>query len=223
MAARTHAVYAAGVKNLREGSVSRATAWDQTYAERGATAVSWYEAGPRMSLEIVEELRVPVDQAVIDVGGGAAALASELVARGHMDVTVLEISATAITEAQKHSPAVVKWLQADILTWRAERTYGLWHDRAVLHFFTEESERQAYRQSLDAGVADDGYVVLATFAPEGPDRCSGLPVRRYSAHDLQMFLGDEYVAVIERQDDHITPSGSVQPLTWNAFQRRAPA
>ena len=194
--------------------------WDLVYSRRGALGVSWYEAEPRLSLEIVTELRVPLDTAIIDVGGGASALASELVARGYSDVTVLDLSAVAIREARERSRVAVKWLREDVLTWRPDRRYGVWHDRAVLHFFTAESERQSYRHALDSGVMAGGYVVFGVFAPDAPDHCSGLQVRRYSEEDLHSFLGADYFPVITRRDDHVTPGGSVQPFTWTAFQRR---
>ncbi len=194
--------------------------WDRTYEERGATGVSWYEPTPRTSLEILAELDVALDAPVIDIGGGASGLADELVALGYTDVTVLDVSEVALGAARERSGMTVTWLHQDVLTWRPERAYGLWHDRAVLHFFTEEPERRAYRRTLDAAVAPGGYVVLATFAPDGPTRCSGLPVRRYSPADLGAFLGDEYTAVMERRHDHVTPRGAVQPFTWGAFRRR---
>jgi SAM-dependent methyltransferase len=194
--------------------------WDQAYTERGAAGVSWYEPSARVSLELVAELGVPVDSAVVDVGGGASALAAALVARGYQDVTVLDVSAVAITNAQEHSPGSVKWLHQDVLNWHPERRYGLWHDRAVLHFFTAKAERQAYRRTLDAAVAVGGHVVLGTFAPDGPNQCSGLPVRRYGAQDLRAYLGDEYFCVTERRDDHVTPSAAIQPFTWAEFKRR---
>ena len=143
-------------------------------------------------------------------------------ARGYKDVTVLDWSAVAIANAREHSPGAVKWLHQDVLSWHPERRYGLWHDRAVLHFFTAESERQAYRRTLDAAVAVGGHVVLGTFAPDGPNQCSGLPVLRYGAQELQAYLSDDYFCVFETRDDHVTPRASVQPFTWAAFERREP-
>lgn len=194
--------------------------WDQAYGTRGAEGVSWYEPSARMSLGLVAELGVPLETAVVDVGGGTSTLAGELVARGYTDVTVLDLSAVAITSAQERSPRGVKWLHQDVLGWHPERPYGLWHDRAVLHFFTAEADRQAYRRVLDDAVELGGHVVLGTFAPDGPDRCSGLPVRRYGAQDLRAYLGADYVCVIERRAEHVTPGGAVQPFTWAAFRRR---
>ena len=193
--------------------------WDAAYRGRGAAGVSWFESTPRVSLELVTSLAVPLDAAVIDVGGGASKFADELVALGYADVTVLDISEVALGDAERSAPGV-KRLHADVLAWRPERLYGLWHDRAVLHFFVEEHDRRAYLRAMNGGVAAGGYVILGTFAPEGPERCSGLPVRRYSAADLRAFLGYEWALVIERREDHVTPRGAIQPFTWTAFRRQ---
>lgn len=197
--------------------------WDAAYTERGTTAVSWYEPTPRVSLEIIAELAVPPDTPVVDVGGGASSLARALTERGFTDVTVLDLSSAALEAARHQTPAAVTWLLQDLLTWRPERRYGLWHDRAVLHFFVDEADRRAYRETVRAAVAGGGYVVLGAFAPHGPDRCSGLPVRRYAASDFRTLLGDDFVTVLQREDDHVTPRGAVQPFAWAALRRRADA
>ena len=194
--------------------------WDAAYRDRGAAGVSWFEPTPRISLELVTALAVPLDAAVIDVGGGASTFADEMLALGYTDVTVLDISEVALGDADERPGPTVKRLHEDVLTWRPQRLYGLWHDRAVLHFFIDEHDRQAYLRAMEEGVAPGGYVILGTFAPEGPERCSGLPVRRYSADELRGFLGHEWTLVVEHREDHVTPRGAIQPFTWTAFRRR---
>ena len=193
--------------------------WDSAYGVRGPAGVSWYEPTPRVSLEIVSSLGVQLDAPLIDIGGGASRLADELVALGYTDVSVLDLSEVALRDAQARVGAAATWLHEDVLAWQPKRRYALWHDRAVLHFFTEDRERQAYLQALEAAVPVGGLVVFGVFAPEGPERCSGLPVKRYAAADLERLLGDRYVLRIGRSETHETPSGVHQPFTWAAFER----
>lgn len=193
--------------------------WDSAYGNRGSAGVSWYEPAARVSLELVSALDVPFDAALIDVGGGASTLAADLIAKGYTDVSVLDLSETALREARARTGSAVTWLHADVLTWKPERRYALWHDRAVLHFFTEERDRQAYLGALDSAVALGGFAALGVFAPDGPERCSGLRVERYAADDLARLLGGRYLSRIERYDVHVTPTGGQQPFTWVAFER----
>ena len=179
--------------------------------------VSWYEASPRVSLEIIAALGVAHDVPVIDVGGGTSTLAAHLLASGFTDVSVLDTSAVAL----RNTPAgdALTLLRQDVLIWQPERQYGLWHDRAVLHFFTREKEQRAYVRALNAAVMPGGFVILATFALDGPDKCSGLPVTQYSADDLVRLVGPDYVLHVERRDVHLTPRAVRQPFTWVALER----
>ena len=205
-----------------DGSASVSEHWDRAYDAGGASTVSWYEPTARVSLEIVSALRLPLDAPVIDVGGGASTLAGELVAQGFSDVSVLDVSEVALRDARERAGgAGVRWLHEDVLRWLPEHKYGLWHDRAVLHFFTEEHDRQAYLRALRGAVMPTGFVVLGVFAPDGPERCSGLPVKRYAVEDLTQFLGAGYVPRIEQYEAHVTPRGVRQPFTWVAFERVA--
>lgn len=193
--------------------------WDTAYDNRGAAGVSWYEPRARVSLEIVSALDMPLDAALIDVGGGASNLAADLIAKGYTDVSVIDLSEIALRDALARTGCAVTWLHADVLTWEPERRYALWHDRAVLHFFTDEHDRQAYLRALHSAVAPGGFVVLGVFAPDAPERCSGLRVERYAAGDLARLLGSRYLSRIERYDVHLTPTGVQQPFTWVAFER----
>jgi 2-polyprenyl-3-methyl-5-hydroxy-6-metoxy-1,4-benzoquinol methylase len=170
-------------------------------------------------MELIEMLGVSTDDAVIDVGGGASLLVDSLIGRGWSDVTVLDISHTALEAARERlgSDAPVTWLDQDLLTWSPERHYGLWHDRAVFHFLVDAAERETYLRVLRAAVAPGGSVILATFASDGPEYCSGLPVVRYSAEDLATILaGTDFEVVESRCEEHTTPGGAVQPFTWVA-------
>ena len=193
--------------------------WDGAYASRGPTGVSWYEPTPRVSLEMIDGLGVPKDAPVIDVGGGASGLAGELLERGYSDVTLLDVSKAALKESERRLGDAVKRLHIDLSSWRPEREYALWHDRAVLHFFTDPGDRATYVETLSRAVPVGGFVVLGVFAPDGPETCSGLNVDRYAADDLAALLGEEFVQRLARRDVHVTPGGMPQAFTWAAFVR----
>lgn len=180
--------------------------------------MSWFQTEPTMSWELTGLLGVDPAAAVIDVGGGASPFVDRLVAAGYDDVTVLDVSDAALRAAERRvgTAAGVTWLHADLLEWRPERRYDLWHDRAVFHFLTDPAERTAYRERLDEGTAAGAAVIVATFAEDGPEQCSGLPVARYSAEGLAAALGDRFRVVAERRELHRTPAGGVQPFTWIA-------
>lgn len=180
--------------------------------------MSWYQPVPAVSLELIERLGVPPEAAVIDVGGGASLLADNLVARGFSDVTVLDISGSALDASRERTSAGagITFVQADLLAWHPSRKYDLWHDRAVYHFLVGDDDRETYARTLREAIAPDGFVILATFALEGPPTCSGLPVRRYSAYELAETLGQTFHLVEALREEHATPRGSMQPFTWVA-------
>lgn len=198
-------------------SEPRAAHWDDRYRTVGAEHVSWYEARPDTSLDLLDLLGTTAEDSVIDVGGGASVLVDYLLARGHHDLTVLDMSAAAIEMARHrvgHTDAV-GWIATDLLTWTPERRWDVWHDRALLHFLTGEADREAYVHVVRRAVRPGGAVIIGVFAEDGPTHCSGLPVRRCSAADLRELLADLRV-VHERREDHVTPEGVVQPFNWIA-------
>lgn len=184
--------------------------------------MSWYQDVPRASLEMIEMLPVSPEAAILDVGGGASNLVVRLVEQGFADLSVLDVSEVALAEARGHldDDAPVVWLHVDLLSWRPERQFDLWHDRAVFHFLVASEDRETYLRTLRFALSDNGFVVLGTFAPDGPESCSGLPVVRYSASDLAELLGAEFDVLDSRREEHITPSGAIQPFTWVAAQMR---
>ena len=196
----------------------RAEHWNAAYKARGVTEVSWFQTEPTISLELIEILGVARDAAVIDIGGGASSLVDHLVEQGFNDLSVLDISETALGVArQRLAPSArVSWLHQDLLSWRPSRRFELWHDRAVFHFLVREEDRHAYLDRLRAAIAPGGALILATFAEDGPEYCSGLPVARYSAVDLGSVLGEGFALVETRREVHITPGGTTQPFTWVA-------
>jgi hypothetical protein len=128
---------------------------------------------------------------------------------------VLDVSGAALEVAQSRlGDAPVRWLQQDLLTWEPDRRYELWHDRALFHFFVDPADRDRYLELIRTALRPNGYVILATFASDGPPQCSGLPVTRWSADELGTFLGEDFEMLERRREDHQTPGGDVQPFTW---------
>jgi trans-aconitate methyltransferase len=197
--------------------------WDAAYAQ-GDETLSWFEEHPGMSLRMLDSAGVLAAHAVIDVGGGASPLTRALLDRGFRDLTVLDISAAGIRHARDRlGPRAdqVHWLTADVLSWHPRRRYQAWHDRAVFHFLTIEEHRQQYLHALDTATAPGAIAVFGCFAPDGPQQCSGLPVARYSAAQLARQIGAEWLLISQDREEHITPAGTIQPLTWVALRRQS--
>lgn len=202
--------------------VERPTHWDEVYARTHGEGVSWFEDAPTTSLATILGLPGPVGS-VVDVGGGASALVDGLLSSGVDDVTVVDVSEQALALARERLGALgdqVGWVVADVVTWDPGRTFDVWHDRAVFHFLTEPSDQQRYASTVTAAVRAGGYAVIATFAPDGPDRCSNLPTVRYSADALSAAIGPGFETVRTFRDAHVTPSGAEQPFTWVVLHRK---
>lgn len=197
--------------------------WDDAYGQ-GEDTRSWFQQQPAMSLEMLDTAGACADGSVIDAGAGASPLAGALLGRGFADVTVLDISATGMQHAQRRlgpQAARVRWLRADVLTWRPQRQYQVWHDRAVFHFLTASQARQRYLRTLESATAPGAAAVFGCFALDGPQRCSGLPVARYGPDELAGRLRSGWTLIAPDREEHITPAGAVQPFTWAAFRRGA--
>jgi SAM-dependent methyltransferase len=203
----------------------RARHWDSVYTRpQGASGPSWYQDTPRLSLELIDTLGVGKDAAVIDVGAGTSALVDHLLERGFVDLSVLDVSGAALDQARRRvgDAAPVEWLCQDLLDWQPARRFDLWHDRALFHFFVTPAARRAYLRTLHEALKTDGFVVLATFAPDGPEFCSGLPVARYSAGKLAQQIGAGFELIQTRREEHLTPTGVMQPYTWISGRMRHP-
>ncbi|HEY1992028.1 MAG TPA: class I SAM-dependent methyltransferase [Gammaproteobacteria bacterium] len=195
--------------------------WEQVYREKAEDAVSWFQARPQVSLELIRSCTAAAD-AVIDVGGGASRLAEQLLAAGYADLTVLDIAEPALRRVRERlgpDASKLRWLTADVTRWRPLRQYALWHDRAVFHFLTEAADRAAYLANLRAGLRPGGHALMASFALDGPERCSGLPVRRYSPESLTLELGQGFRLLASRSEDHLTPLGRVQRFQYSLLAR----
>ncbi len=174
-----------------------------------------------MSLDLLDDLGIGPESSVVDVGGGESVFVDRLVARGFRDLTVLDVSDAALAVARRRvgSSGRVTWLVQDVLAWRPERRYDLWHDRAVFHFLAG-GEVDEYLAVLEGALSPGGAIILGTFALEGPPSCSGLPVTRYSVDDLATVLGGGFEVVARRSELHRTPAATEQVFTWVAARRR---
>ena len=177
-----------------------------------------------MSLGMFDQLGVTPRDSVIDIGGGASRLVDHLLEQGHTDVAVLDLSAVALREAQRRlgDPEGVEWIDDDLLVWEPMRRWSVWHDRAVLHFLTDDEDRISYVARLRRALEPGGAFVIGVFAQDGPTECSGLPVRRSTPEELVELVGDVEV-VAELHHVHRTPGGADQPFNWIAGRLRGRA
>ncbi|SMF27864.1 Methyltransferase domain-containing protein [Tistlia consotensis] len=197
--------------------------WDDTYAAKTDTQTSWYQPLPRRSLDLIRAAAPSRSAGIIDVGGGTSRLVDELLRDGRSDLTVLDISEIAIARSRarlRRRADSVAWIVADVTRWRPRRTWDVWHDRAVFHFLTDRDAQDAYIAALKRGTHAGSAVILATFAPTGPERCSGLPVQRYSPGSLAARLGADFALDFEASEAHQTPFGTTQDFSYAAFSRR---
>ena len=198
--------------------------WENVYAGKATDRVSWYQAHADASLAMIAATGLPLDDAIIDVGGGASTLVDDLLDRQYRHVTVLDLSGAALRAAQARLGAratAVCWLEADVRdAGLAPQSFDLWHDRAVFHFLTEPGDRAAYVGAAAAAMVPGGHLIIATFADDGPERCSGLPVVRYGADALAAQFTPAFVLLNQRRHLHQTPAGGLQSFLYCHFRRQ---
>lgn len=192
--------------------------WETVYQTKAANAVSWYRPHLDTSLDLIAQAVPDRDAAIIDIGGGEATLVDDLLARGYRQLSVLDISPAAIDVAKQrlgNRATQVTWLAADVLQASLpQQHFDLWHDRALFHFLTTAEQRAAYVHQLIRTLKPGGHVVIATFGPQGPERCSGLEVVRYDAASLQLALGSRFELINSLPELHHTPFGTTQSFTY---------
>ena len=196
--------------------------WEHVYVTKGENEVSWFQQSPAPSLELIAQVGATRRSAIVDIGGGASRLVDHLVENGFEDVTVLDLSGAALEAARRRVGARadgVHWIVADATVWEPAKAYDVWHDRAAFHFLTEEKDRAAYVVRLTRGVKAGGHAVIATFALDGPEKCSGLPVARYDSASLAHTLGPGFRLVYSQRHQHATPWGSQQMFQFSVFRR----
>lgn len=192
--------------------------WESIYERKAPDQVSWYRPHLERSLEFIERAGLAADAAIIDVGGGSSTLVDDLLARGYRNVTVLDISAAAIDAAKARlggRASRVRWLVADVTEVDlGAHSYDFWHDRAVFHFLRDQAERRRYVSAVRRAVKTGGHVLVATFGPEGPERCSDLEVVRYDADELHAEFGHEFRKAGSLIEMHRTPRGTEQQFVY---------
>ncbi|HEV3370924.1 MAG TPA: class I SAM-dependent methyltransferase [Xanthobacteraceae bacterium] len=201
---------------------NRGEHWEGVYRTKGEREVSWFQETPSVSLELIRSAGATRLSPIVDIGGGASRLVDALVDRGYEAVTVLDLSESALAAAKGRlgqAAAGVTWIVADVVGWRPRQSYDIWHDRAAFHFLTDAADQTAYVACLREALRPGGHAIIATFAPDGPERCSGLPVVRYDATSLGEVLGDAFSLVETRRHDHRTPMGSTQRFQFSLFRR----
>lgn len=197
--------------------------WEAIHEENTAKDVSWYQETPRTSIEWLERLDVPRDASVLDVGCGQWGLAPALVERGFTRLSALDVSSAAIRSAREalgKRAEIVDWIEANVLDFEAAEPYDLWHDRAVLHFFIDPSEQERYIASVRRNLAPSGKVVIATFAPDGPPKCSGLSVERHDPSSIARLFGNDFAVLGSAHEVHLTPWAKQQAFQWVILQAR---
>lgn len=194
--------------------------WDAVFDTKKFDEVSWYQADPHISLELITQYSSPLD-AVVDIGAGASVLVDKLLDSGFVDVTLVDISSVALTAVADRlgdKGKVATLVTSDVTEWQPQRTFKVWHDRAVFHFL-HDAFRAKYVQLASEAIAPGGYLILGTFAPDGPEQCSGLPVNRYDSQMIAEVFSKKFVRVESAQEQHRTPFGTTQSFTWTVLQR----
>ncbi|MEE8119277.1 MAG: class I SAM-dependent methyltransferase [Gammaproteobacteria bacterium] len=199
------------------------THWEQVYSSKSSDSVSWFQKNPATSLALISTCNPDATTRLIDVGCGASQLVDQLLSRGLCSVSLLDVSATALEIVRLRlgdKATQVTFFNSDITHWQPASRYDIWHDRAVLHFLVQDADRCAYLEQVKRALKSGGFLIIGSFALDGPEKCSGLPVQRYSADSLSEFLGEEFVLLDDSREEHITPAGRVQAFQFCRFVRQ---
>lgn len=198
--------------------------WEAVYTTKASEDVSWFQEVPALSLRMLRAIQPPKDARILDVGGGDSRFVDHLLAEGYQDITVLDLSEAAIQKAKerlKDRASQVQWVAADILDFEPIESFDIWHDRAAFHFLVTPEAIEHYLSIADQALSPQGRMILATFAADGPDRCSGLPVHRYSEEQLASALQTRFRKEECVEEIHQTPSKKAQNFLCCRFQKPA--
>jgi 2-polyprenyl-3-methyl-5-hydroxy-6-metoxy-1,4-benzoquinol methylase len=196
--------------------------WEKVYKKNAPTEVGWYQAHPSRSLEFILKSGIGKEANIIDVGGGASLLVDNLLKQGFRHITVMDIASGAIQHAKARigdQAGGVGWLEADVLQFQSHQKFDLWHDRAVFHFLTEPEDRRKYIQVLNDALTLEGNLIISTFSLDGPPKCSGLRVMRYSPESLSEEIGANFRLIESVEEAHVTPSGVEQKFIFCRFRK----
>ncbi|MBI5321257.1 class I SAM-dependent methyltransferase [Bradyrhizobium sp.] len=201
----------------------RQSHWQNVYLNKGERQVSWTQFDPQPSLGLIEKFAADLNASIVDIGGGASRLVDALLAHGFAAITVLDLSDAALESAKARlgeQGGSVRWIAADAAAWQPPQAFDIWHDRAAFHFLVEAKDRAAYIDRLHAGVKPGGHAIIATFAPDGPEKCSGLLVQRYDPESLSRTIGSAFELVEHLGHRHVTPWGAEQSFQFSVLRRR---
>ena len=196
--------------------------WEKIYASKRQDEVSWYQPTPEVSLDFINELNIPKDAAIIDVGGGDSYLADNLLAAGFTNITVLDISEVAINKAKQRlgkDAEKINWTVSDINELVTTKKFDCWHDRAAFHFLTTEKQVEKYLNIAQKHISDNGRMIIGTFSASGPEKCSGLPIKQYTEQSLSTVLKTWFEKIKCITTDHITPFNTIQNFLFCSFRK----
>ena len=197
--------------------------WNRVYQTRAPGSVSWYQRRPGISLELIAASGIAMDAGIIDVGGGASVLVDHLLELGYTNLAVLDVAGAALSAGRSRlgsRAAAVEWFETDVTSFEPPHLFALWHDRAAFHFLTDAGDRVRYVATLRKTLKPGGAAIIATFALDGPPRCSGLDVVRYDEQSIALELGDEFQLREVRREMHITPGMAEQRFSYFRFERQ---
>ena len=196
--------------------------WDKIYNTKQANEVSWFQVYPKTSMEFISLFDLPKNAAIIDIGGGDSNFVDTLLENGFSDITILDISASAIERAKKRLGGKAKhinWIVSDITEFNPQRQYDFWHDRAAFHFLTSEELVDRYVEIAGKGIANNGYLILGTFSEKGPKKCSGLEIKQYSEKSMSGKFENAFKRIKCVEENHQTPFDTMQNFLFCSFQK----
>ena len=202
--------------------ITRKEHWEKIYETRNTNEVSWYQAVPKTSLDLIREMKLPLNASIIDIGGGDSMLADYLLDLGYTNITVLDISANAIKKAKERlgkRANKIKWIISDVTLFKTDEKYDLWHDRATFHFLTRDSDINGYVEIARKHIRHNGFMIVGTFSDNGPENCSGLRIKQYSASSLVKRMSTCFRKLKCTYVDHFTPAGAAQNFIFCVFRR----
>lgn len=196
--------------------------WDKVYTVKNEDQVSWFQRTPSKSLELIRALNLSINSPIIDIGGGESRLTEYLHGEGFSDLSVLDISSVCLKKLEEKLGSEnqkPEFICSDVTTFRPSRKYRLWHDRATFHFLTSIEGVQAYLEVANEALCNDGFLIVSTFAPSGPNKCSGLPICKYSQEDLKKTFGQYFLNVNCTEESHTSPWGTKQNFVYCVFRK----
>jgi len=213
-------------QEFKKDSFDRKDHWEHVYSEKTSTEVSWYQQNPECSLYLIKATGVDKSARIIDIGGGASTLVDFLLDSGYQNLAVLDIAHSAIEQAKARLARSaarwadrVEWIEQDITTFIVKESFDVWHDRAVFHFLTDADDRLSYVEVISSALKPGAHAIVATFSLDGPEKCSGLDIVRYSPETLSAIFGDGFQLVETKTEKHKTPGGASQSFVYCRFIR----